>query len=261
MTQVFISWSGHHSRKIAETLRDWIPSVLQFARPYFTPNDIEKGTKWNSEISKCLSSSDIGIICLTPKNLLSPWILFEAGALSKNMDESRVSAILFKLDAADVDGPLASFQNTVFNKEDFRKLVGTINSAGGSSKLEKDVLDRVFDKWWPELQADILAILEDDVENDNEVRNDRSLLEEVVELTRLIASKTTPKHRHPLIPRVAMNDLEKSLNTIASFIDENPTLSDGDEEHPLEEAKFRLGRATRYISRKHYDHLDEKGDS
>jgi hypothetical protein len=43
MINVFISWSGDQSKAIAEELRNWIPSVLQFARPYFTPNDIEKG--------------------------------------------------------------------------------------------------------------------------------------------------------------------------------------------------------------------------
>jgi hypothetical protein len=43
MINVFISWSGDQSKAIAEEFRNWIPSVLQFARPYFTPDDIEKG--------------------------------------------------------------------------------------------------------------------------------------------------------------------------------------------------------------------------
>ena len=45
MTDVFISWSGDRSKEIAEALRKWIPSVLQFAKPYYTPSDIEKGAK------------------------------------------------------------------------------------------------------------------------------------------------------------------------------------------------------------------------
>ncbi|WP_161594629.1 hypothetical protein [Marimonas lutisalis] len=45
MTNVFISWSGATSKRIAEELRGWIPATLQFAKPYFTPDDIEKGSK------------------------------------------------------------------------------------------------------------------------------------------------------------------------------------------------------------------------
>ncbi|MCB1244741.1 MAG: toll/interleukin-1 receptor domain-containing protein, partial [Verrucomicrobiae bacterium] len=81
-TKVFISWSGELSRKLAETVREWLPGALQFVRPYFTPEDIEKGARWGSDIVQELESSDIGIVCLTHANTDSPWILFEAGALS-----------------------------------------------------------------------------------------------------------------------------------------------------------------------------------
>jgi len=57
-TKVFISWSGELSRKLGEALRTWLPGTLQYVRPYFTPDDIEKGTKWDSEIAKELESSD-----------------------------------------------------------------------------------------------------------------------------------------------------------------------------------------------------------
>ena len=50
MTRIFISWGGEQSQAIAQELRTWIPSVLQFAKPYFTSKDIDKGAKWNSEI-------------------------------------------------------------------------------------------------------------------------------------------------------------------------------------------------------------------
>ncbi len=91
MTKVFLSWSGDLSRQLAEELRSWLPGVLQFVRPYFTPDDVEKGAKWNSEISKELEESDVGILCLTRNNLDKPWIIFEAGALSKNFGKSKES--------------------------------------------------------------------------------------------------------------------------------------------------------------------------
>jgi len=144
LTVVFISWSGDLSKRLAETLRTWIPSVLQFAKPYFTPSDIEKGGKWSTEISKKLSETHVGIICLTRENYQRPWILFEAGALSKDLDNSKLCSVLFGMDNSDLEGPLTTFQNTNFDRTDFKKLLQTINDAGGEQKLSRDTFDEVF---------------------------------------------------------------------------------------------------------------------
>jgi hypothetical protein len=71
-TKVFLSWGGELSGKLASALRDWLPAALQYVKPYFTPGDIEKGTKWNAEIAKELETSNIGIICLTRNNTDRP---------------------------------------------------------------------------------------------------------------------------------------------------------------------------------------------
>lgn len=113
-TKVFISWSGDLSRKLAESLRRWLPGVLQFVKPYFTPEDIEKGTRWGSDILKELESSEVGILCLTKTNTESPWMLFEAGALSKTLEKSKVCTALFGIETTDLTGPLTIFQHTKF---------------------------------------------------------------------------------------------------------------------------------------------------
>ncbi len=192
-SKVFISWSGDLSKKLAEEIRLWLPGVLQFVKPYFTPNDIEKGTRWSTEIASELDSSDVGIICLTKENLNKPWILFEAGALSKNFGKSNVCSILFNFDTADFSGPLTSFQATKFDKTDFKKLLATINNTGGESKLESAVLNDVFEMWWPKLETKIKNILENHVsETENNLRSEREILEEVLELSR-INSKRLPR--------------------------------------------------------------------
>lgn len=109
-TKVFISWSGELSKRLGETVRQWLPSVLQFARPYFTPDDIEKGAVWSSHIVAELESSNFGILCITRENLEKPWILFEAGALSKTFDKARVCPVLFGVEATDVKGPYQFFK-------------------------------------------------------------------------------------------------------------------------------------------------------
>ena len=50
-SKVFISWGGNLSKRLAEEIKNWLPSVLQFVKPYFTPEDIEKGTRWESNIA------------------------------------------------------------------------------------------------------------------------------------------------------------------------------------------------------------------
>lgn len=185
-TKVFISWSGELSNKLAETFRQWLPGVLQFVKPYFTPSDIEKGMRWESDILSELESSDIGIICLTKENLSKQWILFEAGALSKNIEISRVCTILFDVETTDLTGPLTIFQSTRFRKEDFKKLVKTINNAGGEAKLEDTVLEGVYEMWWPKLEGQVNKILQQNQnKEEGDRRTNRDILEEILELTRL----------------------------------------------------------------------------
>jgi hypothetical protein len=185
--KVFISWSGPHSKKLAEALRDWLPGVIQLVTPYFTPSDIEKGASWSTDISKELSDSKIGILCITRENIHSDWILFEAGALSKSMEKSHVCPILFGITNTDLAGPLKQFQTTEFEKKDMHRLMGVINSSLGDQKLPQKTLDNVFDKWWPDLAEKINKIL-DEVEKPKEpVRDDREILDEILQLSRLIS--------------------------------------------------------------------------
>lgn len=193
-TQVFISWSGELSQKLAEALRDWFPATLQFVKPYFTPVDIEKGTKWSSEISTELDKCNVGVVCLTRENLSSPWILFEAGALSKKIGQSRVCPVLFGPDPTDMTGPLTLFQYTRFTKDDFRKLVETINKAGGESKLPDPVLSTVFEKFWPDLEETVKKILAEQQPTDKGARRGvPEMVEEILELTRLHVRQHAPE--------------------------------------------------------------------
>ena len=67
--KLFISWSGDLSQKIGKELSGWIPKVLQFVEPYFTPDDIGKGKRWSNDISGQLESTDLGIIVLNERKL------------------------------------------------------------------------------------------------------------------------------------------------------------------------------------------------
>jgi len=188
--RVFISWSGELSRQLGEVLRDWLPSALQFVRPYFSSNDIEKGTRWEGMLTGELSESSVGLFVMTKENRGSKWLHFEAGAIAKIMDRSRVCPILFGLEPTDLEGPLALFQSTRFTKDDMRKLFMSINTAGGDLKLPEVAAGKVFDKWWPDLETQLATILKGykPVGPELEVRSERKLIEEILERVRKIST-------------------------------------------------------------------------
>ncbi len=163
MTQpynVFISWSGDRSRVVAQTLREWLPRVVQAAKPWMSDADIQKGSRGLSELTKALSSMRVGITCLSPDNLDSPWLHFEAGALSKAIDDSSrlCTYLLDGLNPEDVKPPLGMFQATRATQEDTRKLIKTINLSVADEPLRGEDLDAVFDAMWPSLETTIKSL-------------------------------------------------------------------------------------------------------
>ena len=157
--KVFISWSGDYSKQLAEVIHWWLQQVLQFTKPWFTEADIDKGARWDNEISKELEQSSICVIAMTQEALTSSWIMFEAGAISRVVGKARVCPIVFGIKKTDLVGPLASFQAIEFNRAEVRQLVRTINSAAAEeTALKEKSLDETFDKWWPDLEQKVQAI-------------------------------------------------------------------------------------------------------
>ena len=146
--KVFISWSGELSRQVAELIGPWIEDILQDVKAWISTEDIDKGSIWFGDISSELSNIGIGIICLTKENLSAPWILFEAGALSKGLSKNRVCTLLINLSHEDLTQPLSQFNGTLPNKQDMLKLLKTINSQFGEKALPDDRLIKTFYRWW-----------------------------------------------------------------------------------------------------------------
>jgi hypothetical protein len=57
--QVFISWHGDVSRKVAEALREWLPQVIQGLDVFMSKKDIQKDEVWSDELSARLDSSTV----------------------------------------------------------------------------------------------------------------------------------------------------------------------------------------------------------
>lgn len=195
--KIFISWSGKRSHKAATLLHEWIKCVLNEVQPFVSSEDIRKGKRWLVEISRELQDSSFGIICLTRDNLKSPWILFESGALSKFTDAQVSALLLGDLTAGEIEGPLSHFQATPFKKEQVKKLVSDINELLKEKGLTADILNRVFEKWWPDLEKDVnLALAAEEIPE--VIRPPELILAEVLELSRFIAKNVRAVDRNLL---------------------------------------------------------------
>jgi hypothetical protein len=184
--RIFISRSGDLSNRIAIILKEWIPNVLQSIEPYVSSEDIDKGSRWSTDIAKELVNSTYGILCVTKDNFKAPWLNFEAGALSKELDASRVCPFLFNIKKSEIEGPLLQFQATTNTKEDFFKLMSSVNNSRMDQKLPDDRLRRTFEVWWPSLEESLKIegmekIKSEDDEKSNTISNDE-ILEEILSL-------------------------------------------------------------------------------
>lgn len=161
--RVFVSWSGALSHRYALLLDNWLPSVLQAVNTYVSSNNIQSGSRWNADIAKELATNSYGILCLTEESRTAPWLIFEAGALSKAVDSAHVVPLLFDLKQSDVDFPLAQFQMRVANRDDMHSLVFDIN-ATTAAPIESQRLEEIFDVWWPKFELERTKILADSTE-------------------------------------------------------------------------------------------------
>ena len=155
--QVIISWSGERSKAIGSALRDWLPLVIQSVRPWFSPEDIDKGARWLADLNGQLEKQSVALICVTPESANSPWLLFEVGALSKALEASWVCPVLFGMEPTDIQGPLAQFQATRTTKDDIRRLLTTVNKRVESA-LSDAQLDTLHDLLWPQLEAKLKVV-------------------------------------------------------------------------------------------------------
>lgn len=213
--KVFISWSGDRSNKIAEIMKKWIKHVIQSVEPFVSSQDLPTGTRWSSDIAKELQDTNFGILCVTKDNYKEPWLLFEAGALSKTIDKSYVVPLLFDLEPSDLqESPLLQFQAASFNKEEIKKLVHTLNEAGNSVPLDIYDLDEAFEVWYPKLEKDLSEIpdINDEAELNEEnpnIKKNEQIMEEILDLTRI----------NQKLLRNPETDLSKYLSDINAKLD------------------------------------------
>lgn len=234
--KVFLSWSGDLSHKVALTLRDWLPSVIQSIEPYVSSEDIDKGARWSTDIASELADSSYGILCVTKENLHAPWLTFEAGALSKTMDKSYVSPFLFDIKRSEVNGPILQFQSTIFEKDDVKKLLVSLNKAGTEEQLTTERLEKALEVWYPDLEAKLNKLLEEQPTQTTSSKPDKAeafsneILEEILDLSRVNQKLL----RNPEL------DIHKELDSIRMMLKEVFSRSEFEKESRLMRRKRKI---------------------
>ena len=209
--KVFISWSRERSKVVAEALRQWLPDVIQSVEPWLSSQDIEAGARWGDEVARELTETSFGIVCLTAENQTAPWILFEAGALAKTLDKSRVVPYLIGLEPTDVQrGPLAQFQGKRANKTETWGLVRTINRTL-EHPLQDDQIKRTFERWWPDLDEKLKQLPELE-QNQESKRSTDDMIEEILELVRQMSRELDDRR---YVAHISQHKGESNINDLS----------------------------------------------
>jgi hypothetical protein len=214
-TKIFISWSGDRGHEVARALHWWLPHVISNIDPIISEHNIEKGTLWRSKLADQLKDTKFGLICLTPENQNTPWILFESGALSKDKNPLWTFLLGFE-DPSEVESPpLADINHTMgSSKDDVKKLIININKEFNEELLSEKIVIDQFDMWWPKLNETLISIKIPTVKQ--EKRSSDSMIEEILSIVRSISRNSekysTEVTRLELSELILIRELLKAKN-------------------------------------------------
>lgn len=204
---------------MAAALRDWLPDILHFVDPWMSDTDINAGQRWATEVGKTLEETNFGILCVTRENLAAPWLLFEAGALSKSLTQAAVIPLLLDINFSDINnGPLGQFQAKKLSKEECYEFVSAINVFFDNA-IDPARLARIFERAWPALEDRLKSIPAEPNLTAKEQRPTHELLEDLLAgmsriETRLSAREgehVAPAKLLPVITSVEVDFLRRQI--------------------------------------------------
>jgi hypothetical protein len=146
--------------------------------------DIQAGDRWIQSVTQELDKSNFGIVCVTPENIDSPWILFESGALAKSLEAGQVIPLLFDLDFTALSGPLAQFQAKKLTREGLNEIIQSLQSSSEMA-IPEERARRLFEAFWPELESKFSEIPRQEFAQ-RHVRPQNEILEELVTSVRAL---------------------------------------------------------------------------
>jgi len=117
---------------------------------------IESGARWTPELEQRLRETNVGLIVVTPDSRDAPWLMFEAGAMSK-LQEARPIPVVYGLSKA-LAGPLSQFQARDTSKKDIAALITDVNRLAGDAAINDTMLTAQFERCWPEFETGLSKV-------------------------------------------------------------------------------------------------------
>lgn|GEM_PF-4281312 len=159
---IFISWSRDDAKEIARALKEFFYDVLG-VKAFCSEVDIPAGALWEKEIHDQLVNSKFGVIVLTPSNLLEPWLFYEAGFI--RYSGKGCCPLLCGVTKSDLPPPFQPLNARTFEHDPVKALVSAISKKlieeGVMGRVDDARLKRMFEAFWPQLEARVQKVLND----------------------------------------------------------------------------------------------------
>jgi hypothetical protein len=130
--------------------------------------NIDKGTAWFAELHNLLARVRACIICVTKENVRSPWLLYEAGAISGRT--GFVCPYLVGVEPSMLaDGPLIMWQCARATKIETLSLIYALNKTLDENRRHHaTLLNTNFEVQWPAFESQLSRIVTMDVQVSNQ---------------------------------------------------------------------------------------------
>ncbi|HMO44791.1 MAG TPA: TIR domain-containing protein [Rubrivivax sp.] len=152
--RAFICWSESRSGDLAARLASWLPGVCGPELDCVISTQFQAGVPWLQQLLRELDAADAAIICLTPENLRSAWMHFEAGMVFRG-GQDRVLPYFLGTKVPNIAGPLSISQAKTATLDGTLQLVQALALAGHLDAVE---VQARFDARWPELNRFLRSI-------------------------------------------------------------------------------------------------------
>jgi hypothetical protein len=190
--KVFISWSGDLARAVATVWKDLVTELFDGVEPFMSEENIGAGERGLRKIAEELAGTSFGIVVVTQENQHSQWLNYEAGALSKDVNDQtvRVAPSLVDFERKnDVTGPLGQFQGTLLTKEGVERIVVEISTVADVDALS--IQKRFARAWDGEFQGRFEKAQSISTHHRSKSRNSDDMLDEILTVVRELA-RTAP---------------------------------------------------------------------
>lgn len=160
MVNIFISWSGATGKRIARKLREVVGAFVHVDNIFMAEIDINKGAPWREELKKYLKESNFGFFILTPDQISSEWMAFEAGAVGVNDGAIHMLPLIFGVAENTIPKYLSEYQFANFTKEDYKILFKELNEKNDPEyRIDSSVLSTRFEWLWNSFYPEISEII------------------------------------------------------------------------------------------------------